>query len=344
MPENPTPHHPDDPALTPPNTVHDVDLHDKSEWEGPTYYGRPQLKAAPFNTWVVGGYVALAGMCGAAALISAVADATEGRAAEKLVRRARYLTLLAPTLGSVLLIWDLHTPKRFYNMFRVAKKTSPMSIGTWILTTFSLASGATAALQCAADYLPGFGWARRLARFTQIPAAISGAGLGTYTAALLSATSTPLWAAAPKQMAVRFASSSVMAGAAALSLLERSASRRRKLDTLALAALSADLAATITSHATYTKRGVGAALESEWGRVESVGVTTLGTALPAALQAMSLVTGRGRPGLISDMASLLTIAGSMMLRVSMMEAGNVSANRPDISFRFSQPENLPGVR
>ena len=343
MPEHPTPHTPDDPAMVPPDTTHDVDLHDKRQWQGPTYYGRSQLKAAPFNTWEVGGYVALAGMCGAAAVISGVVDAAEGRAAEKLVRRARYLTLLAPILGGSLLVWDLHTPKRFYNMFRVAKRTSPMSVGTWILTTFSLASGATAALQFLSDYQPRFAWARRLARVTHVPAALSGMGLGTYTAALLSATSTPLWAAAPKEMAVRFGSSSMVAGAAALSLMEGSAGRRRKLDALALAALSADLAATMASHRSYEKRGVAAALDSPWGRVERTGVTTLGTALPAVLQAASLTFGRGRPGTVSDFASLLTIAGSLLLRVSMMEAGNVSASKPDISFRFAQPENLPHV-
>ena len=49
-------------------------------WTGPTYYGRPQLKSAPFNNWVVGGYVALAGMCGSAALLSAIADLVRGEA------------------------------------------------------------------------------------------------------------------------------------------------------------------------------------------------------------------------------------------------------------------------
>jgi protein NrfD len=343
MPEQPTPHRPHDRALRPRGSVHDTDLHDRGVWGGPTYYGRPQLKAAPFNTWVVGGYVALAGMCGAASIISAVADLAEGRPAARLVRGGRYLALLAPTLGSVLLIWDLHTPKRFYNMFRVAKGTSPMSIGTWVLTGYSLSAIATATLQFVSDRLPRFTWARKLARLTQLPSALSGSALGTYTAALLSTTSNPLWAAAPRQMAVRFGSSSMVAGAAALSLLEGSGRRRRKLDTLALASLSAELAATIASHRTYERRGVAATFDSKPGRLEHIGATTLGAAVPAALQVVSLALGRRRGDRVSDVASLLTIAGSLLLRVSMMQAGNVSAGRPDISFRFSQPENLPRV-
>ncbi len=59
MPDRPKPHDPDQTAIVPPRTTHDVDLHDRRQWDGPTYYGRSQLKQAPFNSWVVGGYVAL---------------------------------------------------------------------------------------------------------------------------------------------------------------------------------------------------------------------------------------------------------------------------------------------
>ena len=188
---------------------------------GPTYYGRPALKQAPFNNWVVGGYVFLAGLAGSASILAAIADATAGaEAAAGTVRRGRYLPLLAPTIGAALLVWDLHTPQRFYNMFRVAKRTSPMSIGTWILTGFSLSSGLSAALQFLADRGPRWPWARRAARVANVPAAVLGGGMGTYTAALLSATSTPLWAAAPRAMAAHFGAASMASGAAALSLGE----------------------------------------------------------------------------------------------------------------------------
>ena len=40
---------------------------------------------------------------------------------------------------------------------------------------------------------------------------------------------------------------------------------------------------------------------------------------------------------------LSVVAGSLLLRVSMMAAGDESARRPEVSFRFSQPENLPKV-
>ena len=310
----------------------------------PTYYGRPQLKEAPFNNWVVGGYIFLAGLSGASAVLAAAADLRRGRKAGGLVRRGRYLSLLAPTVGSVLLIWDLHTPQRFYNMFRVAKRTSPMSIGTWVLTAFTGFAGLSAAAQFGADR--GWRWARRAARVAQVPAAVAGAGMSTYTAALLSSTSTPLWAAAPRALAVRFGSSSVASGAAALSLGEKPGRSRRALDTVALAALATELAAATASHRTYRRKHVAAALNGGWGQAERLGATGAGTLLPLGLHAASLLLGRRRsPALsgppLSNIASLAVLAGSALLRVSIMAAGDESARRPEISLRYAQPDNLP---
>jgi formate-dependent nitrite reductase membrane component NrfD len=314
----------------------------RGDWQGPTYYGRSQLKPAPFENWVVGGYIFLAGLSGASALIAAIADLAGGPREAALVRRGRYLSLLAPTLGSALLVYDLHTPKRFYNMLRIAKPTSPMSIGTWILVTFTGFAGISAVAQFVADRLPGLGWLRGAARVTQVPAAATGAGLCTYTAALLSATSTPLWAAAPRSLAVRLGAASVASGAAALSALETRPRSRRALDRLTLAALTAELAATAVSHRTYARTGVAPALDGRWGQVERIGATGFGTLLPLGMKAASLALARRRSPL-SRAASLAVLAGSLLLRVSIMGAGDESAARPEVSLRFAGRENLPRV-
>ena len=340
MPEGIAIHAPDEEPIVP-RDAHDT-VAPAGKWDGPTYYGRSQLKEAPFENWVVGGYIFLAGLSGASALSSASAGASGGRAAEGTVRRGRYLSLLAPTIGSALLVWDLHSPKRFYNMLRIAKRTSPMSIGTWILMSFSGFAMASAAGQFLADRVPRFHWMRRAATMAQAPAAVTGAGLATYTASLLSATSTPLWAAAPRSLAVRFGSSSVAAGAAALSLGERSASMRRALDGIGMAALATELLATIASHKAYRETDVEEALEGTWGQVERAS-TLGGIVLPLVLHTASARFAR-RPGTLSGVASAAALAGSLLLRVSVMSAGDRSASRPDISFRFAQPKNLPERR
>ena len=84
-------------------------------------------------------------------------------------------------------------PKRFYNMLRVAKPTSPMSIGTWILMAFT--GGGPARLRRRG----GWGRPREGASLAAPARATSrmcrrrspGMGLSVYTASLLSATSTP---------------------------------------------------------------------------------------------------------------------------------------------------------
>ena len=132
-------------------------------WEGQTYYGRAQLKPAPFNSLVVGSYIFLAGLSGASALIASITDLVRRSDADAVSRRGRLLSLLAPTIGSALLIYDLHTPKRFYNMLRVAKGTSPMSIGTWILVAFSGFAGLSGVARALADRRPDRLWRRKVA-------------------------------------------------------------------------------------------------------------------------------------------------------------------------------------
>jgi protein NrfD len=312
------------------------------KWEGPTYYGRSQLKAAPFNNWIVGGYIFLAGLSGGSAIVSSVAEATRGERAARVGAKGRYLSTLAPSIGALLLIWDLHTPQRFYNMWRIFKTTSPMSLGTWILTAFIPSSMGSAVLQFGADVWPRWPWLKGAARAVNAPSVVSGAGISVYTASLLSATSTPYWAADPKALGVRFGASSIASGAAALVLGEKDETNRDALNLVLGGALLTELAATVAHHRSVEAKGVGDALKTPWGRVEKYAVEGLGILAPLALHAAShLVEDKRDKRALSDLAALCTLAGSAMLRVSALGVGDESARRPEVSFRFSQPENLP---
>ncbi|WP_419728241.1 NrfD/PsrC family molybdoenzyme membrane anchor subunit [Lichenicola sp.] len=313
----------------------------RPRWSGPTYYGRSQLKASPFNEWVVGAYIFLAGLSGAGMVVSTIADTLRPDSARITVRNARYMSLLAPVLGSPLLIWDLHTPQRFYNMLRIAKHTSPMSIGTWILMSFTGFAGVSAGAEMVSALLPGTRpWMNTAARIAQVPAALTGAGLGSYTATLLSATSTPFWAAAPRTLPVRFAASSIAAAASALALLEPETGMRRRLEGVAAVALATEFVAGLVADRTYEKAGVADARLSRYGRVEKIGVTGFGLVMPLGLQLVGLFTDRRTTRQLGAIASIGAITGSALLRVATIGIGDESARRPEISFRFSQPENL----
>lgn len=328
---------PEDKAVIPADTSERA-MPETPGWNGPTYYGRSQLKASPFNEWVVGGYVFLAGLSGSAMILATLADAARGEQARITVRNARYMSLLAPVIGSPLLVWDLHTPQRFYNMLRIAKGTSPMSIGTWFLMSFTGFAGMSAGGELLSRWLP---WTQLLARIGQVPGALTGAGIASYTATLFSATSTPFWAASPKMLAVRFSASSIVAGASALALLEPAPDMRRRLEQIAAVALVSELGATLVSDRIYEKAGVADARKSRWGRVEKFGATGLGILLPLGLHAVAHFTDQRTSRRLRILASVAGMAGSAMLRVSIIGVGDESARRPDISFRFSQPENLP---
>jgi formate-dependent nitrite reductase membrane component NrfD len=74
-------------------------------------------------------------------VLAAGADLT-GRPA---LRRASWLGSFAGLLASLwFLVSDLGRPERFHHMLRVFKPTSPMSVGTWILTAFGPGVGAAA--------------------------------------------------------------------------------------------------------------------------------------------------------------------------------------------------------
>jgi protein NrfD len=309
-----------------------MDMPDNAAWDGRTYYGRPQLKPAPFNNWLVGSYVFLAGLSGAAQLLATLLDLGCGRQAETTVRRGRLMSLLAPTLGALCLILDLHTPKRFYNMLRVFKATSPMSLGSWALVGFSGASTATAMPHLAPERIRALGWIRSVARAAQLPAAVAGSFLATYTAALFSATSTPRWAVGNQSLAVRFAAASVASAAAAMSIGERCERHARDLDSIAIAALTVELAATLASDHAQRHAGIRSSPSTR---------DTLLIALPLGLFITSLVLPR-RARKLSGAASLAALIGSLAMRIGVMQDGDASAEDPGSSMRLAQPDNLPG--
>ncbi len=98
------------------------------------------------------------------------------------------LVLLLVDLG--LLVLDLGDPLRFHHMLRVFKPGSPMSVGTWCLTIFSLPLTAAAALSLLAEFGFDFEWARILAVVVGLLPAF---GSAAYKGVLLSTNAQPGW-------------------------------------------------------------------------------------------------------------------------------------------------------
>src|SRR5438445_4967575 len=80
------------------------------------------------------------------------------------VAKAAYPVALVLLLADLAcLVLDLGDPLRFHHMLRVFKPTSPMSLGTWSLTIYSLPLTVAAALSVLPAGWPALDWVRKAA-------------------------------------------------------------------------------------------------------------------------------------------------------------------------------------
>jgi hypothetical protein len=163
---------------------------------------------APVWTWEVPVYFWTGGMAAGASFVAMACDLAGDEHSARVARRVVVGALVA---SPPLLILDLGRPSRFYNMLRVVKPRSPMSMGSWCLTVFgALGTGAVGA-----DLLGR----RRTARALGAANAVVGGYLGSYTAVLLASTAVPLWARSRLLLGPIFVATAVLTGAAATRLV-----------------------------------------------------------------------------------------------------------------------------
>ncbi|GAA1186126.1 polysulfide reductase NrfD [Ornithinimicrobium humiphilum] len=181
------------------------------------YYGQPVIKPVPWKHEIPA-YLFLGGVAAGSGLIAAGAAAT-GRPG--LRRSSRLTAMTAVALSGATLVADLGRPERFLNMLRTVKLTSPMSVGTWILSGYAAFAGAATAAEVSRMVpLPATGplaVARTALGVVEAPATVGQAlfapPLAAYTAVLLSDTVTPVWFESRRQLPFVFVASAAMASA-----------------------------------------------------------------------------------------------------------------------------------
>jgi hypothetical protein len=283
-----------------------------------SYYGRPVLKP-PVWEWKVPAYLFTGGLAAGTSLLAAGADLT-GRPR---LRRAGRAGSLAALLASVyLLVADLGRPARFHHMLRVAKPTSPMSVGTWILSAFGPAVGVAALAEVLParfrNTLPG-----KLLRASARPAGISSAivapAVASYTAVLLSQTAVPAWHEAHSRLPFVFAGSAAASSggfAMALVPVEEAGPAR----TLAAVGAVAELVAS-------------KALDKQLGLTAEAYTTGKAHELRKWSERLTLAGLAGtlaghRSRAVSVAAGAALFAGSALQRFGVFEAGVASTKDP----------------
>ncbi|GGB25467.1 nitrite reductase [Flexivirga endophytica] len=210
-----------------------------------SYYGRAIVKPPPWGPEIAA-YLFLGGVAGGSGLLAYGAQLT-GR--KLLCRNARLGAMVAVSVGGAALVKDLGRPDRFYNMLRTIKLTSPMSLGSWILTAYSGGMGVAAMAdvdRLTGSRLPLGPMRRALAKVEPVAggvAAVFAAPLAVYTAVLLSDTANPTWNAAHRDLPVVFASSASLA-AGGLAMVTTPTRETGPARALAVMGVVGDLAAT----------------------------------------------------------------------------------------------------
>lgn len=152
--------------------------------EDPTYYDRPLLKEPVWKP-AVPAYFYFGGVGGAAGALAAALQVFGGKT--ELVEKLRWVNLVGTGIGTALLIEDLGRPERFLNMVRVFRPSSPMNVGSWILTFNGVQTAAAVALN------RGPAWMRALAAAAGLKAGLFSAAQCAYPAVLLACTTVPVW-------------------------------------------------------------------------------------------------------------------------------------------------------
>jgi formate-dependent nitrite reductase membrane component NrfD len=278
-----------------------------------SYYGLPILKRPTWKSPDVPIYLWAGGAAGTSAVLAALADLT-GR--PTLRRGGRWVAACGAMIGSVALIHDLGRPARFLNMLRVVKPTSPLSVGSWILTPF----GALAAAAAASELT---GIAPRLGRVAGWGAAALGPALASYTSVLVADTAIPAWHEARNELPALFVGSAAAAGGGAGLVLATVADNGPAARIAAVGAVT-ELAAgqAMERHLAGLPGGLERVYQTgragRWNRAGQV-LTTAGGVGALFLQ-------RSRAG--SVLAGLALLAGSLATRFAVLHAGRASADDP----------------
>lgn len=283
-----------------------------------SYYGRPVLKPPAWD-WRIPAYLFTGGLSAGATVLSTGADLT-GRPVSR--RRGRIAALAALGASTYLLVSDLGRPERFHHMLRVAKPTSPMSAGTWILAAYGPGIGVAAG----AEMLPAR-WrgsrAGRALRWLARPAAASSAvvapALASYTAILLSQTAVPAWNAAHPYLPFVFTGSAA-ASSGGLLMAAAPVAEAGPARTFAATGAVTEL---VASRVMEQRLGpVGEAYASgtphrlrQWSEYLTA-AGTLGTLAARRSRAAAVASG------------LALMAGSALQRFGVFEAGVVSTRDP----------------
>lgn len=275
-----------------------------------SYYGQPIINLPTWAELDIAGYLFMGGLAGGSSLLAAGADLT-GR--PRLARGSGICASVAIAGSLVALIHDLGRPERFLNMLRVFKPTSPMSVGVWILVAY-------APLNFAASASAATGVLRPVGRAAGVGAALMGAGVASYTAALIADTAVPAWHEGHRELPFVFVGSAASA-AAGWGLVVAPRSEQAPARRMALIGAVSELVAE-----QLMERRLGSVAQTLHQGVAGRRLRLSKGLSAAGIAGAALLAPRSRAGAAVTGAALL--ASSALTRFGLFAAGISSAEDP----------------
>jgi len=325
---------------------------------------KPRARVAPVNardaykdvpilqppTWNndIAIYFFLGGVSSGAFVLGTLLDAA-GTKEHRLARAAKFVSFGTMLLCPPFLIHDLGRRTRFHHMLRIFKPSSPMNLGSWVLTTHGLFATLVAMCQLAkAGKLPLIGPIVRAVpeQFLTIGGVPTALTLGGYTGVLIGTTSIPVWSTSPL-LGGLFMASALSTGAAATVLAaaltgEDDPRGQAAVAPFRIAAGCAEIALLggylVTSGEAVRPLLKGRELLLLLGAI-------IGTVAALVLEVRaSANTRRSRPTRpASATGAALTLIGGACLRWAIVRAGHVSAADREGTIAATKPsKNAPG--
>ncbi|HET9893839.1 MAG TPA: NrfD/PsrC family molybdoenzyme membrane anchor subunit [Streptosporangiaceae bacterium] len=279
-----------------------------------SYYGKPVIKRPVWEAPDIAGYLFLGGLAGTSSLLAAGAQLT-GR--DGLARAAKSGALAGAGLSIVALVHDLGRPARFVNMLRTFKVTSPMSVGSWLLSGY-VPAAAVACGTALAGRLP------RVGAWATAASALLGPAVASYTAALISDTAVPAWHDGYREMPFVFVGSAATA-AGGLGMLAAPDAETTPARNLALLGVGTELVA-----AKLMEDRLGMVAEPYQagvsGRFMKAGQVLAALGVAGTVAGICIAGPRGK--VARRLAGAAFVAASAATRWGIFHAGKASADDP----------------
>ena len=301
----------------------------------------PESQAPQWEWYYIAMYFYIGGISAGAYFIGSLLELLKKEKLREISRTAYLIAFPLICITPVLLIADLGQPMRFWHLFFYTKDgmpymnlTSPLSVGTWALLIYSGMSFLSFLNALSEEgRLTSEALKKFHALFNRVPHKVYAAAgsffgffVAGYTGVLVNTTARPLWEATDPLFGPIFVASAASTGAAATALAmawrksvaQDAFAQLERFDRMVMVIELALIAAMIVVAGRYAVP----LLTGMFGVMFLGGTVLLGVLVPLWLNWRRAASGSANDGM-AMLAAVLVLFGGLLLRISLVQAGQL---------------------